>query len=166
MPLNEFGSDMERLYDFQTNHKWRRRQLSSYLTDLLERRTTTPAAWERADEGYINNLELFMQMFQDGRLPYYLEKKDPTQLSRGEALAAELGRLMLLAEFGTARDTAVENLVQFCGRLRASREDKQLLQTALHRIVSPEPNRYSEEELPRPAEDRELDLSPEDAEYY
>ena len=166
MPLNEFRNDMERLYDFQTNHRWRRRQLTSYLKDLLGRRTTTTAAWEQADEGYINNMELFMQMFQDGRLPYYLETKDPTQLNRGEALAAELGRLMLLAEFGTERDAAVENLVQFCGRLRDSREDKQLLQTALHRIVSPEPNRYKEEELPRPAEDCELDLSPEDAEYY
>ena len=107
-----------------------------------------------------------MQVFQDGRLSYYLEKKDPTQLTRGEALAAELGRLMLLAEFGTAREAAVGQLVKFCEKLRNSREDKSLLQTALHRIVSPEPNRYMEEELPRPEEDRKLDLSPEDAEYY
>ncbi len=165
-PLNLFQSDLERMYDFQTNHRWRRNQLSTHLGDLLERRTTSPEAWENADEGNINNLELFMQVFQDGRLSYYLEKKDPTQLTRGEALAAELGRLMLLAEFGMAREAAVGQLVKFCDKLRNSREDKGLLQTALHRIVSPEPNRYMEEELPRPEEDRKLDLSPEDAEYY
>jgi hypothetical protein len=165
-PLNLFQSDLERMYDFQTNHRWRRNQLSAHLGDLLERRTTSPEAWENADEGNINNLELFMQVFQDGRLSYYLEKKDPTQLTRGEALAAELGRLMLLAEFGTAREAAVGQLVKFCDKLRNSREDKSLLQTALHRIVSPEPNRYMEEELPRSEEDRNLDLSPEDAEYY
>ena len=107
-----------------------------------------------------------MQMFQDGRLSYYLEGKDPTQLTRGEALAAELGRLVLLAEYGVNREASVEKLVKFCDKLRGEREDKLLLQTALHRIVSPEPNRYKTEELPRPEEDRELDLSPEDAEYY
>ena len=166
IPLNSFDSDLERMYDFQTNHRWRRRQLSAYLNDLLEHRTTSPEAWEQGEESSINNLELFMQMFQDGRLSYYLEGKDPTQLTRGEALAAELGRLVLLAEFGVNRESSVEKLVKFCDKLREGREDKLLLQTALHRIVSPEPNRYHAEELPRPEEDRELDLSPEDAEYY
>lgn len=165
-PLNTFYSDLERMYDFQTNHRWRRRQLSAYLNDLLERRTSSPEAWEQGEESSINNLELFMQMFQDGRLSYYLEGKDPTQLTRGEALAAELGRLVLLAEYGVNREASVEKLVKFCDKLRGEREDKLLLQTALHRIVSPEPNRYKTEELPRPEEDRELDLSPEDAEYY
>ena len=165
-PLNHFQSDMERMYDFESNHRWRKRHFNAYLQDLLERRTTKPAAWDRADEGAINNLELFMQLFQDGRLSYYLEKKDPTKLNRGEALAAELGRLVMLAEFGTNREAAVEKLVQFCRHLRENYEDRDLMRTALHRIVSPDPNRYKEVELPRPEEDRELDLSPEDAEYY
>lgn len=165
-PLNDFNSDLERAYDFESNNRWRRRHMEHYLTDLLETRTRTPEAWSMADEGKINNEELFMQMFQDSRLAYYLEQSDPTRLTRGEALAAELGRLMLLAEFGTNREQAVEQLVRFCGKLRVDREDKALLHAALNRVVSPDPKRLREIELPRPEEDRELDLSPEDAEYY
>ncbi len=166
MPLNTFRSDMERMYDYHTNQRWRREQIAAHLEDLLMRRAVTPETWALTDSGDINNLELFMQVFQDGRFSEYMEKKDPTQLNRGEALAAELARLLLLAEYGTNREPSVEKLVQFCHKLRESREDKELLQTALHRIVSPEPNRYWKVELPRPEEDRELDLSPEDAEYY
>lgn len=165
-PLNDFNSDLERAYDFESNNRWRRRHMEHYLTDLLENRTRTAEAWSLADEGKINNEELFMQMFQDSRLSYYLEQGDPTRLTRGEALAAELGRLMLLAEFGTNREQAVEQLVHFCSKLRADREDRALLRTALNRVVSPAPNRLHPLEQPRPEEDRELDLSPEDAEYY
>ena len=107
-----------------------------------------------------------MQLFQDSRLPYFLADKNPTTLTRGEALAAELGRLMLLAEFGRNREEHVQQLVKFCGNLRDSSEDRELLFTTLNRVVSPEPDSYRPEELPRPAEDVELDLSPEDAEYY
>ena len=88
-----------------------------------------------------------MQIFQDSRLSYYLEDKDPTQLTRGEALAAELGRLMLLAEFSKNRYEEVQNLVNFCRKLQTNPVDKKLLQATLHRVVSPEPNRYSAEEL-------------------
>lgn len=146
-PLNHFRSDLERMYDYKANQRWRRAQLESYLNDLLLVRGNTVAAWDRADEGYINNMEMFMQIFQDSRLSYYLEDKDPTQLTRGEALAAELGRLMLLAEFSTNRDEEVQNLVNFCRKLKDNPVDKNLLQATLHRVVSPEPNRYSAEEL-------------------
>ena len=165
-PLNTFNSDLGRAYDFTTNHSSRRRQVEAHLTDLLKRRALTPDAWYKADASRINNAELFMQLFQDGRLSYFLENRDPSTLTRGEALSAELGRLLLLAEFGTNREKRVEELVAFCRKLSSSREDLLLLKTTMSRVVSPSPNRYQEEELPRPEEDRELDLDPEDAEYY
>lgn len=165
-PLNTFESDLERSYDYHWSQHRRRRQVEEYLKELLERRAVSPEAWAEADESRINNTEMFMQLFQDNRLSTYLQKKDPTQLTRGEALAAELGRLMLLAEYGVDRGPAVEKLVEFCRNLNAGREDKQLLQTTLHRVVSPDPHHLKAEEQPRDEEDRKLDLSPEDAEYY
>ncbi len=165
-PLNLFNSDLNRMYDFNTNNRWRRRHMLYYLNEMLEDRTVSPEAWEKGDERKINNLELFMQMFQDSRLAYYLEKRNPSTLTRGEALAAELGRLMLLAEYGTEREQRVEELVEFCRKLRKDHEDKELLFTVLNRVVSPYPDELKEIEKPRPEEDRELDLNPEDAEYY
>lgn len=163
-PLNTFKSDVERAYDFAANHRWRKGHMEHYLTDLLENRTRTTESWERSDESRINNLELFMQMFQDSRLSYYLVKQNPATLTRGEALAAELGRLMLLAEFGTNRELHVQELVNFCSKLRTSQLDKELLQTTLHRVVSPEPNRLREIELSFPDDDGETELPAEDAE--
>lgn len=165
-PLNVFNSDLNRMYDFDANNRWRRRHMLYYLNEMLEDRTVSPEAWEKGDERKINNLELFMQMFQDSRLAYYLEKRNPSTLTRGEALAAELGRLMLLAEYGTEHEQHVESLVEFCRKLRTNHEDKELLLTVLNRVVSPYPDTLMEIEKPRPEEDRELDLSPEDAEYY
>jgi hypothetical protein len=165
-PLNLFNSDLNRMYDFEANNRWRRRQIIRHVNHLLRCRTRTEQGWYRADESALNNMELFMQLFQDSRLPYFLADKNPTTLTRGEALAAELGRLMLLAEFGRNREEHVQQLVKFCGNLRDSSEDRELLFTTLNRVVSPEPDSYRPEELPRSAEDVELDLSPEDAEYY
>lgn len=165
-PLNAFNSDLGRAYDFASNHRLRRMQIEACLDNLLNKRTKVPSHWERADERQVNNVELFMQIFQDSRLSYFLEKKDPTMLTRGEALAAELGRLIILAEYGTDHETNVEELVAFCRKLNADREDKDLLKQALFRIVSPDPNRYNESELPRWEENMELDQTSEDAEYY
>lgn len=163
-PLNSFKSDLERAYDFTSNHRWRRRHMEHFLSDLLEHRTRTREGWIQADEGKVNNLELFMQMFQDSRLSYYLVKQNPATLTRGEALAAELGRLMLLAEFGTNREQNVQELVNFCSKLRTSQQDKELLQTVLHRVVSPEPNRLRDIELSIPEDDGENEPSDDDAE--
>ena len=138
--------------------------MEHYLTDLLENRTRTVESWDQSDESRINNQELFMQMFQDSRLSYYLVKQSPATLTRGEALAAELGRLMLLAEFGTNREQHVQELVNFCSKLRASQQDKELLQATLHRVVSPEPNRLRDIELSIPDDDGETELPAEDAE--
>lgn len=165
-PLNTFKSDLERAYDYYTNRHRRRKQVDDYLKELLDRRAASAEAWYEANESSISNAELFMQLFQDNRVSYHLEGKDPTRLTRGEALVAELSRLMLLAEYGVEREAHVAQLVEFCGRVNSSREDKQLLHAALYRIVSPEPDRLKKEELPRDEEDRNLDLSPEDAEYY
>ena len=166
IPLTEFSRDMTRLYDYHSNKRFRQRQLRRYVDELLQDRALSPENWARADESRINNLELMMQMIQDSRLPYYLAAKNPAELTRGEALASELGRLMLLAECGTDREAGVEKLVAFCDRLRRNPEDVELLHVVLDRVVSPEPERLREVEKPRPEEDRELDLSPEDAEYY
>lgn len=163
-PLNAFKSDLERAYDFASNHRWRKRHMEHYLTDLLENRTLTAESWEQSDESRINNLELFMQMFQDSRLSYYLEAQNPATLTRGEALAAELGRLMLLAEFGTNREQNVQELLSFCHKLRDSKQDKELLQIALHRVVSPEPKRFRDIELSVPGDDGENEPSDDDAE--
>lgn len=166
IPLTVFNSDMTRLYDYKSNKRFRQRQLRVYVDELLHDRALSPENWARADESRINNLELLMQMIQDSRLPYYLASRNPAEMTRGEALASELGRLMLLAECGTDREAGVENLVQFCEKLRNNPEDVELLHVVLDRVVSPEPKRLREAEQPRPEEDRELDLSPEDAEYY
>ena len=165
-PLNVFYSDLGRAYDFDANHHLRRMQIEACLDNLLEKRTSLPSVWESGDARRVNNVELFMQIFQDSRLSYFLEDKEPSVLTRGEALAAELGRLILLAEFGTDREKNVAELVTFCRKLNADWEDRDLLKQTLSRMVSPDPNKYNESELPRPEEDRELDLSPEDAEYY
>lgn len=165
-PLNSFESDLGRMYDYASNNRHRRRQMGTLLNDLLDSRTGSLEAWEKGEESRVNNLELFMQMFQDSRLSYYLAARNPETLTRGEALAAELGRLMLLAEFGAEQEQHVQNLVVFCRKLRKDHEDKDLLLTALNRIVSPDPDSLKENEKPRPEEDRELDLDPEDAEYY
>ena len=165
-PLNTFSSDLGRAYDFYSNHRWRKRHLEYYLTDLLDKRTRTVEDWNMADEGEINNLELFMQVFQDSRLSYYLENRNPETLTRGEALAAELGRLMLLAEFGAEQKQHVQQLVNFCQKLRRDRDDQKLLRSTLNRVVSPDPNRFPDIEMQVSEDDEEINLDPEDVEYY
>lgn len=172
-PLNSFESDLARAYDFAANNRWRRRHVEHLLTDLLESRTRTPESWNRADESRINNMELFMQLFQDSRFSYYLETQNPATLTRGEALAAELGRLVLLAEFGTNQAQNVQELIRFSTKLRACDKDRILLQATLNRVVSPEPNRLRDVELSIPDDDddddddgREFEPEPDHAEQY
>ena len=71
---------------------------------------------------------------------------------------------MLLAEFGTNREQNVQELVNFCSKLRTSQQDKELLQTVLHRVVSPEPNRLRDIERLIPEDDGENEPSDDDAE--
>lgn len=165
-PLNAFNSDLGRAYDFDSNHRFRRKQIDACLDSLLNKRAAIPSYWESADARRVNNVELFMQVFQDSRLSYFLEEKDPSRLTRGEALAAELGRLILLAEYGTDREKHVSELTAFCNKLNADWEDKDLLKQTLSRVVSPDPNKYNESELPRLEENDELDQNAEDVEYY
>ncbi len=165
-PLNNFASDLTRLYDFDTNAGRRSRQMDHFVHELLDHRTIDEERWLVTDESRINNEELFMLMFQDRRLPYFLEGRDPARLTRGEALAAELCRLMLLAEYGVNREEHIGELVRFCRQLRTDAVDKQLLKTTLHRVVSPDPNRYRPEELSRPENNHTPDQSPEDAEEH
>lgn len=146
-PLNLFNMGLDRMYDYDTNKGWRQRQSVRYMTDLLMRRTIDAESWHAGDESKVNNMELCMQLFQDSRLPYFLEGKDPSTLTRGEALACELGRHMLLAEFGHEHDTHVADLVAFCKRLRENPGDVDLIFHVLNRVVSPYPNQYGKEEL-------------------
>lgn len=165
-PLPQFNSDMERMYDYATNRRWRERLMMNYMNDLVRKRAISAQSWAEHDQRAVNNEEMFMQIFQDSRLSYFLETKDPTKLTRGEALTSELARLVILAEYGLNRQEHVSNLVKFCAKLRGEWEDSALIRAVLNRVVSPEPNRYAEHEKPRSEEDRKLDLSPEDAEYY
>lgn len=164
-PLNLFDFELERMYDYASNCRWRKRQLKVYMDNLLKHRTRSAEDWERGEERNINNEEMFMQIFQDSRLSYFLLTREPDQLTRGEALTSELARHMLLAEFGVNRDEHVQALVEFCDVLRKKPEDVQLIQTVLNRVVSPYPNNYSEEELPPPLDDDNEHL-PEDADFY
>ena len=103
-----------------------------------------------------------MQIFQDSRLSYYLQTRDPAQLTRGEALACELARRMLLAEYGHDRETHVQSLVDFCKELRHEPQDVARIQSVLNRVVSPMPDRYVDEDAPMPKDEIEGDR--EDAE--
>lgn len=159
-PLNQFSAPGERMYAYERNRYSRRKQMTGYLESLLNERTTSPEAWQRSNGSEINNLELFMQMFQDGRLPYFLESRDPRTLTRGEALASELGRLMLLSECGVEREAHVENLVRFCDRLREKPDDMQLIFDTLERISSPYPEKYQPHELTAPQMEESNDSNP------
>ena len=145
--LNEYKRGRNRWYDYEITSEVRETRLDTLLADLLEQRTASAERWEAANGSNLSNLELIMQVFQDGRLPYNLLGKDPARLTRGEALTAELARLCLLAECGTDPAPHVEALVQFAAGLRESESDMKQLRLTLRRLVSPFPNQYTEEEL-------------------
>ncbi len=158
-PMRRYDFDMERMYDYQTNSRWRRRQLKEHLNQLVNVRTRNAEIWGREEDHSFSNEELFMQIFQDARLSYFLQTRDPMQLTRGEALACELARRMLLAEYGRDRELHVQNLVEFCGKLRDCPQDVQLIEAVLNRVVSPYPERYAEEELEAPKDEPDDDFN-------
>ena len=151
-PMNQYVWGQPRAFDFERTALVRESHMDILLADLLERRAASPAAWKAGNHGGTGNLELIMQIFQDGRLPYFLPGRDPAKLTRGEALAAELARLCLLAECGTTPAPHIGRLVDFAAKLRGRPEDMKQLRLALRRVVSPFPNEYAPEELnPTPA---------------
>ncbi len=160
IPLNHFDSKMERMYDYKSNRFWRRKQVENLLSNLLKERTVSPDTWAVGDEMRVSNEELIMQLFQDSRLPYYLSTREARELTRGEAITIELARRLLLAEFGVERETHVQNLVDFCEQLRGNPWDTGLIKKTLDRIVSPQPERYSPEELMIIKPDAEINLPP------
>lgn len=164
IPLNHFASNVERAYDFATNHYLRVRQVDANMHSLLKKRTKSVEAWAKGDEMTINNEELFMQLFQDSHLAYFLEKRNPEELTRGEALVSELARRILLAEYGEDQEIHTQNLVDFCDKIRENPENMELMKKTLHRVVSPEPDKYSPEELQYHAPDIEYNPTPDDAE--
>lgn len=161
MPLAHFNSKLDRAYDYEYLSKKRNRQVNSHLDMLLNDRAKSPRHWMETDETGINNLELFMQLFQDCRLPDFLNGKNPAELTRGEALTCELARLMLLAECGNDRMSTVGELVEFCNKLRQSEHDVALVKAVLARVVSPFPNEYAPIELAEPGPESAPD-SPDD----
>ena len=157
-PLRNYDFDLERMYDYETNSRWRRRQLNANLRYLINLRARNAETWEKESQHGISNEELFMQIFQDSRLSYYLQTRDPAQLTRGEALACELSRRMLLAEYGHDREAHVQSLVEFCKNLRDEPQDIARIQSALNRMVSPTPDRYVDEDAPMPKNEIEGDV--------
>ena len=153
IPMHQFKSGLTRQYDFSLTALVRERHMNTLLEDLLARRAASAEAWKAGNEADTCNLELIMQIFQDGRLPEALQGRSPASLTRGEALAAELARLCLLAECGVEPDPHIGELVQFAARLRENQTDMKLLRLTLRRVVSVTPNRYDAAELqPAPAE--------------
>lgn len=163
-PLHRYDYDVERSYDYKSNCRWRKRQLHSHLEQLLNVRTMDAAKWEKEDRYHLNNEELFMQIFQDSRLPYFLETRDPSQLTRGEALTCELARRMLLAEYGSDRDTHVQELVEFCDELRLKPSDIERIEKVLNRVVSPDPELYGAEESEELKSEDESEADTDDVE--
>ena len=105
-----------------------------------------------------------MQLFQDSHLSSFLENRNPEELTRGEALVSELARRILLAEYGGDQEIHTQNLVDFCDKIRENPENLELIKKTLHRVVSPEPDKYSPEELQYHAPDIEYTPIPDDAE--
>lgn len=146
-PLNRFRGNVDRSYSFEVTAKVREMQMDELMQELLEHRAADPQSWAESNGRRISNLELFMQIFQDGRLSGELAAKEPAKLTRGEALAAELARLVLLAECGTHPAEHIAGLVDFAARLRGNPVDMKLLRLTLRRVVSPFPAEYAPGEL-------------------
>lgn len=149
-PLRSFNGSRMCSYDYDTNRKKRHKQVDSCLYELVHQRTKNREVWEEGAVDRINNLELFMQLFQDSRLPYFLAGRHPETLTRGEALTCELARLTLMAELGVKRQEHEDKLISFCRELRQNPDDVKLIKYVLDRVVSPDPNHYREEELTHP----------------
>ena len=150
IPLREFSTKNLTSYDYKTNKYRREQQVAYRMNELVSERTVSAERWKEGSQEDVDNLELFMQLFQDSRLSYFLASRHPETYTRGEALACELARLTLLAEIGKNRDQHIENLVTFCRSLRRNKEDAVLIQHVLNRVVSPYPDQYSEAELSHP----------------
>lgn len=145
-PLPTFRSNLERAYDYDSNKGIRKAYMLESLYRLIRSRGAFPYLWRNGNERNINNKELFMQIFQDSRLPYYLARKDPRKLTRGEALTSELCRLSLLAEYGVDKEANIAKLVNFCTKLIADKDDIVAVHEIINRVVSPDPEHYKEEE--------------------
>ena len=153
--LSRYEAELERSFSYERTAAVRREQMDGLLHELLEVRAADPQSWSGANGRDINNLELFMQIFQDSRLPYALADKEPAKLTRGEALTVELARLVLLAECGMQPGNHINRLVDFAARLRENPVDMQLLRLTLQRVVSPFPEEYGKGELnPRLIEEK------------
>lgn len=150
IPLRDFSTKHLTSYDYKTNKYRREQQVAFRMNELVSERTVSAERWKEGSQEDVDNLELFMQLFQDSRLSYFLASRHPETYTRGEALACELARLTLLAEIGKNRDQHIENLVTFCRALRRNKDDATLIQHVLNRVVSPFPEQYSKEELSYP----------------
>ena len=150
IPLREFSTKHLTSYDYRTNKYRREQQVAFRMNELVYERTVSAERWKEGSQEDVDNLELFMQLFQDSRLSYFLASRHPETYTRGEALACELARLTLLAEIGANRDQHIEDLVTFCRALRRNKDDATLIQHVLNRVVSPFPEQYSKEELSYP----------------
>ena len=150
IPLRDFSTKHLTSYDYRTNKYRREQQVAFRMNELVYERTVSAERWKEGSQEDVDNLELFMQLFQDSRLSYFLASRHPETYTRGEALACELARLTLLAEIGTNRDQHIEDLVTFCRALRRNKDDATLIQHVLNRVVSPFPEQYSKEELSYP----------------
>lgn len=146
IPLRDYSGRVKS-YDYATNVSRRRNQVESWMYELVSVRGTNVDRWKEGSLAEVDNLELCMQLFQDSRLPYFLASRHPETLTRGEALTCELARLSLLAEVGVYREQHIEELIQFCRRLREDKQELHLIQHVLNRVVSPTPDKYSEEEV-------------------
>ncbi len=161
IPLSEFSAKADRMYAYESNKHTRVKQLSHCLDTILGERTLSPETWYGSNSSQLNNLELFMQLFQDSRWPYYLKTRNPEYFTRGEALTSELARLMLLSECGIEREKHVEELVELCNQLRNSEQDQTMILDTLERVSSPYPHIYKSRELASP--DRAKQQNQEDA---
>ncbi len=145
--LHEFRGMVERDLSYERTAQVRDKHMEHLLKELLAVRAASPQSWAQADATRTGNLELILQIFHDGRLLPLLAGKDPARLTRGEALAAELARLCLLAQCGAEPAPHLDQLVDFAASLRGNSADMKLLRLTLSRMASPFPNEYEPAEL-------------------
>lgn len=145
--LHEFKAFVERDLAYEKTSQVREVHMDHLLDELLAVRAASPQSWAQADATRTGNLELILQIFHDGRLLQNLAGMEPTRLTRGEALAAELARLCLLAQCGASPAPHLDRLVEFAARLRGNRTDMKLLRLTLRRMASPFPHEYAPAEL-------------------
>ena len=146
-PLHDFKCMADRDLSYEKTAMVRARHVDRLLEDLLTVRAASPQSWVQADAQGLGNLELLLQLYLDGRVPYALALREPAKLTRGEALVAELGRLCLLAQCGSEPAPHLDRLVEFAARLRDNSTDMKLLRLALRRMASPFPQEYDPAEL-------------------